>query len=136
MAAFPLAPFLALINNIMEIRVDAMKLIVDYRRPPPTRSVVGKLPHSQKRSYQSVAARCLLEECVYTLEPDSPVTSPIQLSRAKDIGIWFAILDKVAIFSVLTNGVIIAFTSDFIPRLVYLYKKGENATLDGYVNFR
>ncbi|XP_069888820.1 anoctamin-5 isoform X2 [Dipodomys merriami] len=32
-ASFPLAPLLALINNIVEIRVDAWKLTTQYRRP-------------------------------------------------------------------------------------------------------
>ncbi|XP_040589247.1 anoctamin-5 isoform X2 [Mesocricetus auratus] len=32
-ASFPLAPLFALINNIMEIRVDAWKLTTQYRRP-------------------------------------------------------------------------------------------------------
>lgn len=34
-AGFPLAPFLALFNNIFEIRVDASKLIKNFRRPVP-----------------------------------------------------------------------------------------------------
>lgn len=33
MASFPLAPLLALMNNIIEIRVDAWKLTTQYRRP-------------------------------------------------------------------------------------------------------
>mgnify|MGYP004580596919 CR=1 FL=1 len=32
-AAFPLAPFFALLNNIFEMRLDAKKLLVMYRRP-------------------------------------------------------------------------------------------------------
>jgi anoctamin-5 len=32
-ASFPLAPLLALINNLVEIRVDAWKLTTQYRRP-------------------------------------------------------------------------------------------------------
>lgn len=32
-ASFPLAPLLALLNNILEIRVDAWKLTTQYRRP-------------------------------------------------------------------------------------------------------
>nr|KAG5704950.1 hypothetical protein BaRGS_022792 [Batillaria attramentaria] len=37
-AAFPLAPLFALINNIMEIRVDASKFITQLRRPIAERS--------------------------------------------------------------------------------------------------
>lgn len=32
-ASFPLAPLLALINNVIEIRVDAWKLTTQFRRP-------------------------------------------------------------------------------------------------------
>lgn len=34
-AAFPLAPLCALINNILEHRLDATKLVTKYRRPIP-----------------------------------------------------------------------------------------------------
>jgi len=34
-AAFPLAPLFALINNVLEIRLDAKKLLTRYRRPIP-----------------------------------------------------------------------------------------------------
>ena len=32
-AAMPLAPLLALLNNIIEIRLDAIQFVVDMRRP-------------------------------------------------------------------------------------------------------
>lgn len=32
-AAFPLAPFFALLNNVLEMRLDAKKLLTYYRRP-------------------------------------------------------------------------------------------------------
>lgn len=32
-AAFPLAPFFALLNNVLEMRLDAKKLLTFYRRP-------------------------------------------------------------------------------------------------------
>ena len=37
-AAFPLAPFFALLNNIIEIRLDAFKFVTVYRRPPAYRA--------------------------------------------------------------------------------------------------
>lgn len=36
-AAFPLGPLFALLNNILEIRVDALKLVRSFRRPIATR---------------------------------------------------------------------------------------------------
>ncbi|KAB0386007.1 hypothetical protein FD755_000963, partial [Muntiacus reevesi] len=82
-AAFPLAPLLALLNNIIEIRLDAYKFVTQWRRP--------------------------------------------LASRAKDIGIWYGILEGIGILSVITNAFVIAITSDFIPRLVYAYKYGPCA---------
>ncbi|XP_026166831.1 anoctamin-5 isoform X3 [Mastacembelus armatus] len=90
-ASFPLAPLLALINNIIEVRVDAWKLTTQFRR--------------------AVAA------------------------KAHSIGAWEEILSGVAILSVVTNAFIVAFTSDMIPRLVYMYAyhpKGE-MNMKGYI---
>uniref|UniRef100_A0A8C4Q457 Anoctamin n=1 Tax=Eptatretus burgeri TaxID=7764 RepID=A0A8C4Q457_EPTBU len=65
--------------------------------------------------------------------------------RAANIGVWFNILKFIAILSVITNALVIAVSSDFIPRLYYLYLrhvecpgKGGSETpskrcLEGYV---
>jgi hypothetical protein len=37
-AAFPLAPLFALLNNLLEIRLDAKKLVFNFRRPPAMRA--------------------------------------------------------------------------------------------------
>ncbi|KAK2172148.1 hypothetical protein NP493_989g01025 [Ridgeia piscesae] len=89
-AAFPLAPLLALLNNIIEIRLDAYKCIALWRRP--------------------VAF------------------------RADGIGVWFDILQSVSVFSVLSNAFIIAWTSDFVPKLVYKLIVSPDMSLTGYVN--
>ncbi|XP_017260946.1 anoctamin-5b isoform X2 [Kryptolebias marmoratus] len=89
-ASFPLAPLLALFNNILEIRVDAWKFTTQFRRP--------------------VA------------------------SKARNIGAWQEILNAVAILSVVTNSFIMAFTSDMIPRLVYLYAYSKKGNMEGYIN--
>ncbi|XP_062845579.1 anoctamin-5b isoform X1 [Trichomycterus rosablanca] len=91
-ASFPLAPLLALFNNILEVRVDAWKFTTQFRRP--------------------VAA------------------------KARNIGAWQEILNVVAVLSVVTNAFIMAFTSDMIPRLAYLYAyhPGDEATMKGYIN--
>uniref|UniRef100_A0A8C8SR48 Anoctamin n=1 Tax=Pelusios castaneus TaxID=367368 RepID=A0A8C8SR48_9SAUR len=89
-ASFPLAPLFALLNNIIEIRLDAKKFVTELRRP--------------------VAV------------------------RAKDIGIWYNILRGVGKLAVIINAFVISFTSDFIPRLVYLYMYSENGTMHGFVN--
>lgn len=122
-ASFPLAPVLALVNNLFEIRVDAWKITTQFRRVVP--------------------------------------------EKAQDIGAWQPILQGVAILAVATNvrlfnwenirlqagfhptelikmcqqAMIIAFTSDMIPRLVYywsfsVFPYGEHAdhTMEGYIN--
>ncbi|XP_043084032.1 anoctamin-5 isoform X6 [Puntigrus tetrazona] len=91
-ASFPLAPLLALMNNILEVRVDAWKFTTQFRRP--------------------VA------------------------SKAHSIGAWEEILNMIAVFSVVTNAFIVAFTSDMIPRLVYKYTNHDGAenSMEGYIN--
>ncbi|XP_028914904.1 anoctamin-9 isoform X2 [Ornithorhynchus anatinus] len=95
-AAFPLAPLLALLNNLVEIRMDAFKMSRLQRRLVPR--------------------------------------------KAKDIGILLQILEAVGVLAVIANGLVIAFTSEFIPRLVYKYRYGpcrdrsSDNCLMGYVN--
>lgn len=96
-ASFPLAPLLALVNNILEIRVDAWKMTTQYRRMVP--------------------------------------------EKAQDIGAWQPIMQGIAILAVVTNAMIIAFTSDMIPRLVYYwsfsvppYGDHTHHTMEGYIN--
>ncbi|XP_053777562.1 anoctamin-6 isoform X2 [Desmodus rotundus] len=96
-ASFPLAPLLALVNNILEIRVDAWKMTTQYRRMVP--------------------------------------------EKAQDIGAWQPIMQGIAILAVVTNAMIIAFTSDMIPRLVYYwsfsvppYGTHTHYTMEGYIN--
>lgn len=43
-ASFPLAPLFALLNNIIEIRLDAKKFVTELRRPVAARAKdIGKL---------------------------------------------------------------------------------------------
>ncbi|XP_028393643.1 anoctamin-7-like isoform X1 [Dendronephthya gigantea] len=90
-AAFPLAPFFALANNVFEIRIDSDKFVCEVRRP--------------------IA------------------------DRAQDIGIWFNILDTVAKIAVISNAFLIAFTSSFLPKLLYRYSVSPTGSLDGYTNY-
>ncbi|KAJ1361354.1 hypothetical protein KIN20_020575 [Parelaphostrongylus tenuis] len=86
-SAFPLAPLFALINNILEMRLDAYKFLVTTQKPVP--------------------------------------------AQAKNIGIWLGILDVLSKFSVIINALVIAFTSDFVPKTMYYL---TNYTMAGYVN--
>ncbi|KAM4722043.1 anoctamin-9 [Rhinophrynus dorsalis] len=96
-AAFPLAPLLAFLNNVLEIRLDAIKMTRLQRRLVPR--------------------------------------------KANDIGIWLQVLEAVGVLAVIVNGLVIAITSDFIPRLIYIYAYGPCAhgdtgtdCLTGYIN--
>nr|XP_023683039.1 anoctamin-1-like [Paramormyrops kingsleyae]XP_023683040.1 anoctamin-1-like [Paramormyrops kingsleyae]XP_023683041.1 anoctamin-1-like [Paramormyrops kingsleyae]XP_023683042.1 anoctamin-1-like [Paramormyrops kingsleyae]XP_023683043.1 anoctamin-1-like [Paramormyrops kingsleyae] len=89
-ASFPLAPVFALLNNVLEIRLDAKKFIAELRRPVP--------------------------------------------ARAKDIGIWYNILSGLSKVAIVVNAFVIAFTSDFIPRLVYQYGYSPDGTMHGFIN--
>lgn len=51
--------------------------------------------------------------------------------RVKNIGIWYRILDSIGKLSVITNALIIAFTTEFVPRLFYYM---ENGSLHKYTN--
>lgn len=90
MAAFPLAPLFALLNNIAEIRIDAFKMVAQSRRP--------------------------LAE------------------RAEDIGAWFGILRMLTYAAVISNAFVIAYTSDYIPRMVYKYVYSTDSSLWGYID--
>ncbi|XP_031240524.1 anoctamin-9 isoform X2 [Mastomys coucha] len=83
-AAFPLAPLLALFSNFVEIRLDAIKMIRLQRRLVPR--------------------------------------------KAKDIGTWLQVLETIGVLAVIANGMVIAFTSEFIPRVVYKYHYGPCRT--------
>lgn len=89
-AAFPLAPLFALLNNVAEIRLDAFKMVTQARRP--------------------------LSE------------------RAEDIGAWFGILRIITYTAVVSNAFVIAYTSDYIPRMVYKYVYSRDHTLTGYID--
>ncbi|XP_036151563.1 anoctamin-9 isoform X2 [Myotis myotis] len=97
-AAFPLAPLLALFSNLVEIRLDAIKMVRLQRRLVPR--------------------------------------------KAKDIGTWLQVLETIGVLAVIANGMVIAFTSEFIPRVVYKYRygpcrQGARSSADcltGYIN--
>ena len=77
-AAFPIGPFFALLTSIIQIRVDAINFISQFRRPDST--------------------------------------------RPQDIGAWLHILEIVTKMSVLVNAFLLAFTSEYIPKLLYRMK--------------
>ena len=89
-AAFPLAPMIALINFVLEIRLDAVKHV-----------------HFQRRAF--------------------PKAEPAR-------GAWQDILEQLAEWSVVINGLVIAMTTDFIPRALFRFSYSGDGSLNGYVN--
>ena len=95
-AAFPLGPFFALLTSIIQIRVDAINFVSQFRRPP--------------------------------------------IIRTQGIGAWLPILEIVTKMSVLVNAFVLAFTSEFIPKLLYKLNfapdrnRPGGGTLEGYLD--
>ncbi|XP_065224675.1 anoctamin-2-like [Planococcus citri] len=54
--------------------------------------------------------------------------------RVPNIGAWYRILDVVGKIAVVSNAAIIAFSSNFIPKLVYMYFR-ESEHLPGFLEF-
>merc|ERR1712019_39058 len=84
--AFPLSPILALINNVIELRLDAKKFIKYHQR--------------------SVA------------------------HRAATIGAWEDYIALISKISVVSNALIIALTTNAIPRMIYGW---NHDSMDGFV---
>lgn len=54
--------------------------------------------------------------------------------RVKNIGIWFNIIEAIGRISIVSNAFIIAFSSNFIPILVYKLQVSPNQTEEGFLN--
>uniref|UniRef100_H2MWS5 Anoctamin n=1 Tax=Oryzias latipes TaxID=8090 RepID=H2MWS5_ORYLA len=96
-AAFPLAPLMALINNVGAIRLAAIRMVRLQRLLVP--------------------------------------------KKTNSIGVWTNVLEAIGVLAVITNGLVIGVTSEFIPRLVYRYGYGPCAMgvpnthcMSGYIN--
>lgn len=55
--------------------------------------------------------------------------------RARNIGVWYNIMAIICRLSVLMNATIIAFSSNFIPKIVFNILLRSNHTSDSYLNF-
>ncbi|XP_022244128.1 anoctamin-4-like [Limulus polyphemus] len=89
-SGFPLAPAFALLNSVIEIRLDAYKFVTHLRRPLPL--------------------------------------------QVQNIGAWQSILKGLSSVAIVTNSFLIAYTTNFIPRLVYMFIYSYDGSLTGYVN--
>ena len=55
--------------------------------------------------------------------------------NVKSLGIWLKIMESIALVSIITNCAIIALTSEFIPKLVYMTNFSPDNSLAGFTNF-
>lgn len=122
-ASFPLAPLLALFNNILEIRVDAWKFTTQFRRPVASKA-------------RNIGAWQEILNAVAILS----VVTNVNLSNFIHVPtfVFFYTFEGLVIkdisCSLFLQAFIIAFTSDMIPRMVYLYAYSKDSTMSGYVN--
>ncbi|XP_025200148.1 anoctamin-1 isoform X2 [Melanaphis sacchari] len=54
--------------------------------------------------------------------------------RVPNIGVWYRVLDILGKLAVITNAFIIAFSSNYIPRMVYISLVSEDNTDKGFLN--
>ena len=59
----------------------------------------------------------------------------VEMCKVRSIGVWFDIMETLGRISIITNALIIALTSEFIPKMVYVYFYSQDQTLEGYVDF-
>lgn len=107
-AAFPLAPLLALINNVFEIRLDAYKYTTQMRRP------LGQYVQTIGIWYGILEAMTYLS-----------VVFNVSSQGIKKIGFEL---------SLVFQAFVIALTSDFVPKMVWTFVYSPDMSLKGYVN--
>ena len=129
-ASFPLAPFWALINNIMEV------FLLSSAPIKPWTQYIYYFQYRQVR----------IDAYKYTTQIRRP-----KAQKVENIGAWLGILKVITFAAVVLNvklmnlhrttfnfdfqAVIIAFTSEFMQRLYYKYFVSPDNTYAGYVDF-
>ena len=108
-AAFPLAPLFALLNNVIEVRLDAYKIVTQFRRPVA----------------QRVANIGVWMEILKTLTYLAVISNVISF-----LSVNWLVLNS---YEYLFQAFVIAFSSEFVPRFVHFYKNDFDHS--GYLNF-
>nr|CAD7578662.1 unnamed protein product [Timema californicum] len=155
-AAFPLAPLFALLNNIGEIRLDAYKMVTQSRRPLAERvqDIGAWYGILQGVTYAAVVSNYGFVTLFVAAFPLAPLFALLNnigeirldaykmvtqsrrplAERVQDIGAWYGILQGVTYAAVVSNAFVIAYTSDFIPRMVYKFVYSPSGDLVGYID--
>ncbi|KAM7339742.1 hypothetical protein ACRRTK_000357 [Alexandromys fortis] len=119
-AACPLAPLFALLNNWVEIRLDARKFVCEYRRPVAERAqdigiwfhILAGLTHLAVISNVSVRAACRVVRWRWR-EGGAGAADPVLTPSSQAF--------------------LLAFSSDFLPRAYYRWTRAPD--LRGFLNF-
>jgi len=93
--AFPLAPLFALLNNLVEIRTDALKFLTYTRRP-------------EYHGAANIGLRSL-SYCEYNKSNYFDYS----------IGLWQKIIVVISVFAVVTNTVLIGFSADVVEKVLH-----------------
>ena len=109
--AYSLAPLLALINNIIEIRVDAIKLCYATQRPQwkVSSNAAPVLLPIRVRAETILPSDVSSPPCPTSPCPTSPCpTSPCPTLQAQaDIGSWYTVLNILGFAAVITNSTMV-----------------------------
>uniref|UniRef100_A0A669B4J0 Anoctamin n=1 Tax=Oreochromis niloticus TaxID=8128 RepID=A0A669B4J0_ORENI len=120
-AAFPLAPLLALINNIIEIRLDAYKFVTQWRRPLPSQGsgmafwrASASCPAEQGRVGKIISHMCRRYRD-YREPPDSaePYSYTLQFWHVLAARLAFIIVFEHMVFAIKT---LIAYLIPDLPK--------------------
>ncbi|CAG0886852.1 unnamed protein product [Darwinula stevensoni] len=141
-AAFPLAPLFALLNNIVELRLDAYNFVCQVRRPLPKRAQDIGAWFGILKAVTYMAVVCNHEEPLLSRESDFLTRTRSKMAATSDINMYpfvnvVTLINhdcdhKWSVFSF--QAFVIAYTTDFIPRMVYEYGYSSDETLRGYIN--
>lgn len=79
-AAFPLAPLLALINNVIEIRLDAIKMVTLERRLVPKKTNdIGEDHRQEPICFLPLSGSCCFHVCTLSINPPHISVSFLQV---------------------------------------------------------
>lgn len=105
-AAFPLGPAVTLLFVYLELRSDLFKLLHAYKRPFPRRYII---------------ILCVIRKLVILIK------LIFLYYRAKDIGVWFLVMQAMVFVSILTNCAIMGFSSEQMMQwLPWLFDRSKD----------
>lgn len=133
-ASFPLAPVLALVNNLFEIRVDAWKITTQFRRvlPEKAQDIGAWQPILQGIAILAVATNVRMKTGIHVGARQNPV-----LGVNEDIEpvFWFSIGHDHSVYvrHDSTAGVLLVFLCVSVPRSLQQHHGGLHQQLTVHI---